>query len=90
MAQVQFLPEIGLFDCRVHDKTTRVPEKAVVVARATRPPGLRPAIQTLSLGIAAAVLMGRRMQDNKRRCNNSDGQGHSSSYAHKNSIALAW
>lgn len=89
LAQVQFLPEIGLLDCRGHDKTTRVPEKAVVVERATRPPGLRQTRQTLSLGVAAAALMGRRMQDKERRCNNSDGQVHSSSYAHANSIALA-
>lgn len=74
LAQVQFLPEIGLIDCRGHDKTTRVPEKAVVMARATRSPGLRQARQTLNLGVAAAALMGRRMQDKERRFNNSDGQ----------------
>lgn len=58
LAQVQLLPKIGLLDYRGHDKTTRVPEKAVIVARATRAPGLRQARQTLSLGIAAATLMG--------------------------------
>ena len=64
LAQIQLLPKIILINFSGPDKATRVPEKAAVIARATRPPGPSQARQNLSPGTAAAGQTGEGHRTN--------------------------